>query len=1046
MPTLRKYVNGDGYHIKGYLHGTGHVTWQIGDEGLRLLKDRGIQAHGDHLSNRDQADLLERGWIWVTGENPDRLPPGVLSLPADVRPLADEIGKWARRGSLDELQQILYGGRLGDQRDRCFSTGFLKWLVGIDPGLRLADLSSMSAPDFEDAADFVLDGLGDALHRFFAQRGQTHVLWQLARVVALVARQRQGSPTCPELWKVSSPVLHRLFVQLESVDPEAPHRQNAKLIYHSRRRVWKSPPRIVWEDGSQQIVALLPENVVSSELRGVTWSVTPGQVVSQPQTWASADGLRIEECRSQPLSPAITYLIETKLSGESLPRFHSYRLDLPDDFAPCVLFAVDGTMLGIAGDSPLSEGDYLALVRRESAHHLFQRRGVRQAERIDIAPVGWHGWQGWRLRLDGGADIAPYVVEVGTAPATWTMEPPPESSVQWRETLPVYLGCWPRLVLTSAKAFTGANLQVDRETAIGPKVFLPINARGGVPISTVGDQSELDLGAVAALQHVYGNVCLTCTPPSQPSAPALTARFIRLPQMRLTYTSDPKQFDQALAVRVQGSTEVLAPIDPGDDTELISEDDGIVLRAKMPHESPGVSARLAPHDAMLRVRIPSTRLGLVTEANGFMGWCQPPLVDLDLSTVEVRDRLRIELHETPVLEQGRLVCRLVGGDEVAAGWAIGGNGPIWQFEIELHRWRDTFGLTAGGVIQVRTLHRWLDVVRLRERDVPAVQVSQPEPVGKRAQLLAALEEALTNEDRAEVRKVAVKCHEHLSETGEQPLDRELLLLALARAFAAGAPVDLHESERLLAELGQRTDLPEAEILRRTVNLRLTAHGGNVWRLLFDQVNELTSDLVDIPQALLFRAECWYQFARHTQDPTEGGWRSCLELANQCLTRAGTRPAERRTAQVLHALARLMLALQPDTLPAKSQTGTVTDAWLTGLRVAAQSIRTPRYRITSKDVPDLDHNEVSVLCPEDAALIRVAVSLAQGRPARDSDFAVFAGWTNRQFFAINLLRARQSRLKKNESEARACYNRVLDEALLDRRLDFLIDVEASERMG
>src|SRR5262249_23545611 len=160
--------------------------------------------------------------------------------------------------------------------------------------------------------------------------------------------------------------------------------------------------------------------------------------------------------------------------------------------------------------------------------------------------------------------------------------------------------------------------------------------------------------------------------------------------------------------------------------------------------------KLTRHEAAVRVRVPATRLGLVTEGSGFLGWQEPPLSDLDLSTIKTGDRLRIELHEEPALEDSRLLCRLVGGDEIAAGRLVGSGGPVWQFEVELHRWRDGFGLTSGGTIQARTRGRWADIVLLREREEPTPSESPPKPVSERTRLVLALEKALAREDRAEV--------------------------------------------------------------------------------------------------------------------------------------------------------------------------------------------------------------------------------------------------------------------------------------------------------
>jgi hypothetical protein len=137
-------------------------------------------------------------------------------LPADLRPLAEALSRWAARGGLDTLGRILYGTH-GDQRDRCFAPSFLRWLAKLDSAINLPDLDAVSFPDFEDMAALSLDRLSDPLHVFFARRGEMHVLWRLASVVGLVAKQRRGNSSCPPLWKDRYPVLHRLFAQMEQV-------------------------------------------------------------------------------------------------------------------------------------------------------------------------------------------------------------------------------------------------------------------------------------------------------------------------------------------------------------------------------------------------------------------------------------------------------------------------------------------------------------------------------------------------------------------------------------------------------------------------------------------------------------------------------------------------------------------------------------------------------------------------------------------------------------------------------------------------------------
>src|SRR5262245_17413187 len=192
MPRLRRYITGDGYYIKDYLYGTGHCTWQIAERGLCYLRARGVSQDGDHVTGADRNRLLELKLIWRTGTGGRG--PGSAdapALPPEVAALAVGLRAWANAGGVPALTALLHA-RSGDHRDRCFSLGFLGWLSKLDPGITLADLDRLSALDFDDIACPALQRLVAPLHQHFAAQGDTHVLWQLARVVGLVARQRRG--------------------------------------------------------------------------------------------------------------------------------------------------------------------------------------------------------------------------------------------------------------------------------------------------------------------------------------------------------------------------------------------------------------------------------------------------------------------------------------------------------------------------------------------------------------------------------------------------------------------------------------------------------------------------------------------------------------------------------------------------------------------------------------------------------------------------------------------------------------------------------------
>jgi hypothetical protein len=618
----------------------------------------------------------------------------------------------------------------------------------------------------------------------------------------------------------------------------------------------------------------------------------------------------------------------------------------------------------------------------------------------------------------------------------------PESPVRWRETLGVYVGHWPRIFITCPDAFIGAIVEVCREPGVETDYYLAVNDSAGVPLQTNGSRQFLDFGSVAELKNYWGTVRLTCRPPSQPDATPLTARFIQLPQITLGYVSDPVLPEQALAVSMQGDSRLLASFAGDSDTELLREPETIVLHARMPHISPAVCATSTGLHVAVRVRVPTTRLGLVTEDRGFLGWREPPLTDFDLSAIETGDYLRIELHEEPALEDDRLLCRLVGGDEIAAGRLIAARGPVWQFDVELHRWRDGFGLASGGTIQVRTCSRWVDIVLLREREEPKLPPPQPESV--RGQLVAALEEALAGDDRAEARRVAGECRKFIAGTKATAVDRELLLLAVAWASTAASATkdDLEEAARCLEELGARPDLPEAEIIRRTVDLRLSVTQGRGARMSVDEVDRLGSGLPDLPQTILFRAECWYRFCRQVHGSATGGWETCLDYSGHFLARMSGSCRDYRAALLLRAVARLMLAQELDSPWTVSSPTGPTDRLLAGLRLAAQAVRTSRYRLASETIPKPPEEEFSILCPEDVALVRIAIAHASGCPADRVHFAALSGWGREQFFAMNLLRARQATLSGDDLEAGEWYNRVRLEAITSGP-DFLLDVEAGE---
>ena len=811
-----------------------------------------------------------------------------------------------------------------------------------------------------------------------------------------------------------------------------------------------SRPTVRWEVDLQQIVACLSGQRLPFGARGISWSVRPGEC-SPPQVRVEGDSRRLEEMSSEPLPPSTSYALEVVVqmaAGVASPA-QQRRFDLPDDFTPCVLFAHDGTLIPEDAD-PLQPGEYLALVPKAGVAALRARGGVEMVERIPVGPVGWHGWQGWRLALAPEADVAPYRVEAAPDTATWEVELPPASSVAWRETLPIWTGGWPRLFIANSAAFADAVLIIDHEPASveDSSLFLKVGSDVPVRVEPQSGRSFLDLHSAPAARNCYGRLRLQCRPLLQHDGPAPIAHFVRLPAMRLGYAEDPKAPTAALAVRVRFDDPVLA-IEPEPDTEVLSEGGAFLLRAQRPHLSPGVSARLPGQRAEMRVRVPVTRGRLVSAAHGTGGWQSLPICGLDLAAVSLDDRLRLEFHESPATEDGHLLFRLSGVGEAVGGESLGQAEALHVYEIDLHRWRDRFGVGAGGMVQVRARSRWFDVAQLgghAEPELPTLEPVPPVPEGERGRLLASLEKALEVGDRASVFSLSDECFSRSVVAGAVAGDAELLPLAAGRAVLAVASTveELGLAIDRLADLSDRTDLPEALLLRETLALRREGHTSIRETWSQERVERLGHALPDIPGKALLLAEAYYHYARHLPGGAPAFWQSCLELTERFLAVSGLRELRSLKADglLLRELARLNLA-KPPLVAELPPTDDIRGTWIAAARHAGHSIRAAGGRGPGATPPRLPLLSPCVLRPEDVALLRVTTAQGRGESAPEDAWALLRHWQPGQFFAIRLLRARQARLQGQIDEARAEYDRLLAE-VLDRGPDDLLDVVTKER--
>lgn len=1058
MPRLRRYVDDSGFYIKDYLHGTGHCTWQLGEQALGFLRDRGVAHDGDHISGSDRNRLLDQDLIWRTGDG-DRAggPEGQgAAVPPEVAALAAELRGWAPQGGLTRLTPILYSpGR--DHRDRCFARPFIDWLEGLDGGLCLADLDRLSATDFDDIACPRLEKLEDVLHCHFAVRGETHVLWQLARVVGLVARQLRGNPVCPAAWTGGQPVLHRLFAILAQarVDGRTSRQASESPRRRAVGRLLPRSPILRWDVDAQQVVIVLPEQQLPVEVEGLTWIVSPGGC-EQPRIRLGSGGRFLEESCSHPLAPAASYSAEVTLrccsSGGTVRE--SNRWTLPAGLESCVLFDPDGTLL-CEDDVQVRAGEFLSLVRVDSCSTLLKKRGVQTLERVPVGPAGWRGWEGWRLRLDGGVTFGPYTVEDYQDTASWDVEAPPPFPVRWRESHPVWVGTWPRLYVNLPDPFVGAVLEVTREDIglaatrlqcfrIGEEVPFAVDSATG--------RTYVSLAGVPGLSGVFGTLRLECRLPTASDEPPLCARLVRVPDLAMRYVPDPGAPNAALAVEIKGGGQLVGPMTAEADTGIVNTGASVIVRACQPVSSPGVAVRLEEHQLTLRLRVPSARACLITPDRGFSGWQPLPVEALDLSSVGVQDRLRVELHEPPITEAGQLFCRIVGGGEVVAGEELQALGPVHAFEVELHRWRDSLGFLAEGTIQLRGHRHWIDLAKLKNRSVS--QTPAPTALSPRGQLLQTVDASLAAADEQKAARLAGECLELARSSKGNVVDRELLPIAAARALIAGASEKgaLQRAAECLVGLADRPDLPEARALRETAVLRLAAREPTHEPMSRDRLQQFEEQLPECGRKALFLAECYYQFARDAHGVVDGCWRSCLEYADSCLNSLPTATAvpEREEAELLRELARLMLGKERSAglngPPSASEPRGRSHAWREAARFASVYIRTPITR--SVTVP-LAAKEIrstpapSVLRFEDENLLRFVVAQACRLKEASALALDLQLWRPEKFFAIRLLEARQALFDGHRDEARKRYDSLLQQAIV-KGPDYFLELVAAER--
>lgn len=923
MPILRRRSD-DGWYIKGRAHGIGFVTWQVRQAGREYLSVRNLRDDGDFVPPADVRELVRRGWVYTGGG-------GVGLAAAGVDALADQLVAWAAGGAtVARFEAAFPVGRWAE----VFSDRFRGWLRRLDPTAGWGWLAGVSAVAFETAAGGRPGALddGDDVHAELARRGAGFVFWRLGRLVGGADASAGGVLGWLAGWRQAEP---------RPTGGDAPPRT--------------IPPRIVWRIDLQQVVAVLPEQTVPPSARGVTWTVG-----GHPPIPLTASRGRIPERESRPLWPAASYRVALQPTGGDFPA-QQWEFELPPIDGPVVLFHPNGELVDVTDPDPLVPGEYLALVRRPVD-------GLELVEPVDVRPVGWSGWAGYRVRVAAGANVPGYQVSDDDPAARLELSASPPIGVRWLGEEPVYVGPLPMVT----GGVTGAELVVS---VGGQSHRVPLR-----------DARPVDLNTVVAVAALAGRFTLNLRWPKHPDRCVPSVSFTRLPAVTLAEVPDAVHPNAATAIQVSGVG--VGGFTPADGTEVRAEGAGVfVLWATSPVSSPGVIARHTD-GWEVRARVAVSR-GCVIGPAGFGGWQPLPVPGIDLRTVGLNHLLRLEFVTPPATSDGRLVTRHSGGMDVYYG--DGPGDPPRVFEIELHRWRDSFG-SCGGSVQAFAGGRWTDVVVLEGETAVALPPALPSPV-------EALLERLQHAADAE-QPVGELVGECLTLFAATPWADRLPLIAGRICLATNTPLP----ERVvdcIHVLAARGDVPAAGPLAELLGVRR----GGEWD--FARVEQVRGRLNAHPESMAVEAECWYRYARANPDrPTH----QSIQLADSTdLMTRYLRPDPVGVAFSEGVLLREVTDLLRGNVSSDRPLSGLLPShrgWTEAIRTAFRFVRSPLPSWTRTPVPSLGAAP-SVLHPDDAILVRAILVLASGD--RGGEHWESVRHRGRGFFsALPLLTARFTR--------------------------------------
>jgi len=1005
---LKQRKGDSGYYLQGPLFGGGSmVTYQISPEGFRYLGEHGISL-GDRVPSRLIEELKHREDIWtggggVSGGGPDQSP--VLTIEAIAR-----LGAWALEGSDDEIENLLRG--LGLPPNCWFLPVCLNWLADLEGGIRLSELADVSRRDLADACQLRLGSAPTFYRDILSHEGGDAVVWRLTSMIGRVAIAAEHAPECPQQWvgRISERLFRGIKDFLAGWDKQ--RRGTPRFRYE--------PPRLCWRVDRQEVVWYLPEQRLPSGMT-VSWKVGSDQFedirVQHPEGFCVV-GVKYSPPLEAPYGsssedmaePAYLSCLVRYESNHSPSVERRLRAELPRGAA--ILFTEQGEWIAADASDNLLPGEYLALFPPDfpfSDH----TEGMEVVDDSLMEPVGWWDWQPRRIRIKPGFNIGAYHCD--TQPfMVWHLEGIPLDSVRFSEPCPpVYAGHLPSVVV---KASDGASLDeafatVRHEDSTKKPILIHLSGAS----SSLEGLKTLDLDACTALQDLYGRFTLRLFTTQRGMSVCKPLTFIRLPNLKLSYTPAPDTPNHAFAVLVSGDNVSVAPQENSTVVKQARrEEDGgpyFLVAASNPFFSPEVDMEIrrvgSAYPVTLSVRTPVTRVCIHDRGRTLGGWMKPP-VEIDLSQVQHEARLRVQFHVPPELADGELCCRLLSGTLIVSGEPARHSDT---FEIRLSRWRDTLGSYARGEVHVRCKERWLPLAILTGTEPPKHARAGNLPV-----VLAGIDDAILAADWEEVKALAKKAILRAERPSCAAPHADMLHLKAARAWVLTGC--FRRAGHCLAVFCEREDIPEVFLVHTQMVLRRDASDSRLLTRLDDDIRQWPESA----HMSLAQAECWY---RMTRLPRTGA--AALQGARDSVRKVDSLDdVDRIQASALA----LMIAFVAGTdvpcleLP-NSELAMQVQRIAAVVEACREYVMTPlgQWRIDNVAALSLDEPLAGIYDHHDMKCLRACITQAQKNFAESATLLEQIP-ENANIHPLGLLRARQARLEGRIEEAKKLYPSIL----------------------